>query len=354
MRRIHTARSIVTDELLRKSDYITGRVNTDDFDEYDNWGPGEYAWIDVDDHIAQAWDAGLDACEHAGVSPLSRAGIELRWKAIHGDTPISERLLAWIDRREARLAVEAEARRRHDQEVSRYQRVLSGYVNIGPHPRCSDAVPDEVIYSGPNRYGARSELVRVDDHTIVERLSMSANLWTRDPEVIADAEARRGITGYIYSLPLAETLAELERTLPPGRPSWLGGTYRLDEFQRTGWQRTSSDPRSSTDLEKLTRLRAYLAERAEWDATNGALVQRAMDLAVDGSITATHWSPNDVVGIPEIADKLGVKRATVDVWRQRNVGFPEPTHTVGGRPAWLWVPVAAWAYHTGRLPESAL
>lgn len=362
MRRLHITPNVVTDELLPEAKstavQLTRRsthaeITDDHFDEYDNWAPGNYSWIEVDDHVADAWDAGLDACDAAGLDPHSRAGMDLRWRALHGDTPMSDRLADWIQRRESRLATEEQTRREHEEAVSRYEAALAGYVNLGPHPRCSGAVPDEVIHSGPNRYGARSELVRVDDHTIVERLRMSANLWTRDPEVIAAAQARRSITGYLYSLPLAETLAELERTLPPGRPSWLGGTYRLDEFQRTGWQRTSSGPRSSTDLEKLARLRAYLAERAEWDATNGALIQRAMDLAVDGSITATHWSPNDVVGIPEIADKLNVKRATVDVWRQRDNGFPAPTLTVGGRPAWKWATVASWAHHTGRLPESA-
>jgi len=98
MRRIHAARSVVTDELLPEPNYVSGLISPDDFDEYDNWGPGTYAWIDVDDDVAAGWDAGLDACEAAGVSPLSRAGIELRWRAIHGDAPVSERLLAWVER----------------------------------------------------------------------------------------------------------------------------------------------------------------------------------------------------------------------------------------------------------------
>jgi len=54
-----------------------------------------------------------------------------------------------------------------------------------------------------------------------------------------------------------------------------------------------------------------------------------------------------VVGAVEIADRLGVKRATVDAWRQRGV-FPDPSWTVGGRPAWDWPVVAVWAAETGR------
>lgn len=54
------------------------------------------------------------------------------------------------------------------------------------------------------------------------------------------------------------------------------------------------------------------------------------------------------VGIPEIAERLGVKRATVDQWRLRGL-LPDPKWTVGGRPAWDWTDVEKWAKETGRL-----
>ena len=49
------------------------------------------------------------------------------------------------------------------------------------------------------------------------------------------------------------------------------------------------------------------------------------------------------VGAVEIAARLGVARRTVDQWRQRELGFPEPRWTVGGRPAWAWADIEAWA-----------
>ena len=52
--------------------------------------------------------------------------------------------------------------------------------------------------------------------------------------------------------------------------------------------------------------------------------------------------PCDPVGAVEIADRLGVKRRTVDQWRRRRIGFPPPRWTVGGRPAWDWPDIAAW------------
>lgn len=55
----------------------------------------------------------------------------------------------------------------------------------------------------------------------------------------------------------------------------------------------------------------------------------------------------DPVGAVEIAARLGVKRRTVDSWRQRGLAFPDPRWTVGGRPAWDWPDVEAW--HAGRV-----
>lgn len=57
------------------------------------------------------------------------------------------------------------------------------------------------------------------------------------------------------------------------------------------------------------------------------------------------------VGTLEIAERLGVTRKAVDAWRKRGLGFPEPHWTVGGRPAWDWDEVTAWARNTGRLPR---
>jgi hypothetical protein len=51
----------------------------------------------------------------------------------------------------------------------------------------------------------------------------------------------------------------------------------------------------------------------------------------------------DPVGAVEIAERLNVKRGTVDMWRIRSIGFPEPRWTVGGRPAWNWDEVEQWS-----------
>lgn len=67
-------------------------------------------------------------------------------------------------------------------------------------------------------------------------------------------------------------------------------------------------------------------------------------------VRATHSTP---VGAAEIAERLGVKPATVDQWVWRKV-MPPPDWTVGGRPAWDWATtILPWAQSTGRLPDTS-
>lgn len=54
-------------------------------------------------------------------------------------------------------------------------------------------------------------------------------------------------------------------------------------------------------------------------------------------------NPCDPVGAVEIADRLGVSRSAVRMWRERNLGFPEPDWVVSNNPAWEWASVEEWA-----------
>jgi hypothetical protein len=67
-------------------------------------------------------------------------------------------------------------------------------------------------------------------------------------------------------------------------------------------------------------------------------------------------STQDLVGIAEIAERLGVALRTVSMWRYRHHrthgrrGSRSPTRThLGGHPCWQWKDVEAWANATGRL-----
>ncbi len=56
----------------------------------------------------------------------------------------------------------------------------------------------------------------------------------------------------------------------------------------------------------------------------------------------------DVVGIREIAQRLGVKPQTAATWRVRGL-LPAEEGTVSGAPCWRWSTIEAWAAATGRL-----
>lgn len=56
----------------------------------------------------------------------------------------------------------------------------------------------------------------------------------------------------------------------------------------------------------------------------------------------------DIVGLKEIAERLGVKQQTAAAWRHRGL-LPPPEGTVSGAPAWQWRTIEAWAAATGRL-----
>jgi hypothetical protein len=56
----------------------------------------------------------------------------------------------------------------------------------------------------------------------------------------------------------------------------------------------------------------------------------------------------DIVGLKEIAERLGVKQQTAAAWRYRSL-LPPQEGTVSGAPAWTWGTIERWARATGRL-----
>jgi hypothetical protein len=57
-----------------------------------------------------------------------------------------------------------------------------------------------------------------------------------------------------------------------------------------------------------------------------------------------------LVGIAEIADRLGVERDTVHKWRYRRL-LPAPDYRLAVGPVWEWDTIDRWAKATGRAPE---
>lgn len=63
-----------------------------------------------------------------------------------------------------------------------------------------------------------------------------------------------------------------------------------------------------------------------------------------------HQHHCEAVGAAEIAERLGMARSTINVWRHRGL-LPEPCWTVHQDPAWCWHDIERWARETGRLKD---
>lgn len=57
--------------------------------------------------------------------------------------------------------------------------------------------------------------------------------------------------------------------------------------------------------------------------------------------------PLDLVGVREIAERLGVANVTVRKWKADGL-MPAPEGTVSGFPAWRWATIRKWAERTNR------
>ena len=54
-------------------------------------------------------------------------------------------------------------------------------------------------------------------------------------------------------------------------------------------------------------------------------------------------SDDVIVGVTEIAGRLGVRVPTVQSWRRRHEGFPAPFVVLAAGPVWRWSEVQRWA-----------
>lgn len=63
------------------------------------------------------------------------------------------------------------------------------------------------------------------------------------------------------------------------------------------------------------------------------------------------YEPKDLVGVAEIAERLGLGTSVVHDWRRRHTEFPQPVLQLKMGLIWSWTDVAIWARDTGRLDK---
>jgi hypothetical protein len=68
-----------------------------------------------------------------------------------------------------------------------------------------------------------------------------------------------------------------------------------------------------------------------------------------GSEVTRKVDPADLVGVAEIADRLGCSVQAVHAWKRRYPDFPEPVAHLSMGLLWVWQDLERWARATGRL-----
>lgn len=136
-----------------------------------------------------------------------------------------------------------------------------------------------------------------------------------------------------FDSPLIGAIMEYVREERRGvGPVQLGQLRRsIEELDNRG--PTWNEATKTYDMPKVTADWIY-SEAAKYEGAKAAWL---------GSIDRA-----EPVGLNEIAERLRVRRDTVDHWRTRGL-LPESRWTVGGRPAWAWGDIRAWAEQTDRL-----
>lgn len=88
----------------------------------------------------------------------------------------------------------------------------------------------------------------------------------------------------------------------------------------------------------------FALEQQTWDTERARYVD---ELGASAEPVPTSAPPLPL-GLEDVAARLGVKRDTVQKWRQRSTGFPAPAGEISGNPWWWAADVDRWAAETGR------
>lgn len=72
-------------------------------------------------------------------------------------------------------------------------------------------------------------------------------------------------------------------------------------------------------------------------------------LLLGWAVMSRPLTAEELVGVAEIAERLGRTTSLVHDWRRRYESFPDPVAELRMGFVWAWPDVKAWARSTGRL-----
>lgn len=265
-------------------------VTTDEFDEFDNAGPGHYVGVEVDQEVAEKWNEGLRLCKDRGLNPRSWDGLLLRYNISRRQG----RERSYLPKPLQKLAREYEETQREKEErqerIRAFDAHKEGFVAVGPdeyssgpHHRLN---PIAKLSREDSEYPYDRALYPLPNGDMVEVIGngLSWTRWTKDPDVVHDRFVRKSIVQYVYRQDLFEVLAGLERDgyLKLGYYSWFGGLPK----SATRYQGAYGGFNNSTAEEKVQRLQDHLQKCLVRHPIAEDRIRKAMELAKSGSIEA--------------------------------------------------------------------
>jgi len=280
-------------------------VTVEDFDEFDNEGPGEYYGVEVPAELAAKWDAGLAQCKAAGVQARSREGLAIRHGAMHGTRVLPLPLEEYLSEQDAKAGAAAEQVAAKQALIDSHAAVVAGFASIGPDKYsgqfwgASGDLP--CLWEGylpfsateTSDLGSRRTIYQLPNGDLMETINgQSWTRWTKNAALLADRERRAAIKGHVYAEPLRSAIVAAKQSgaLKSGAAVYLNADR---QFAATGIDPNYSSGSCATAAEQVVRLRDFIAEcieqRRKWDSGKGAEqiaeLEALAALVTDDSIT---------------------------------------------------------------------
>lgn len=128
-----------------------------------------------------------------------------------------------------------------------------------------------------------------------------------------------------------------------GGRTYTGGTEAeaLEALRSAGWALggDAGDPLDARAMGDGYQYSQYASRGEAFDAPPAPAVR---DLNWTPDQYGLLFGADDLVGVPEIAERAEVKVPTVHSWRARHADFPTPIRTLGMGPVWSWTQVERW------------
>lgn len=273
-------------------------VSDEEFDTYDDHGPGHFKGVVVSVQEKEKYQQGLAECKDLGLDPLLEEGLALRLRVSgRRENDAYRRLVSEARTRQIKIDEAQEI-------LESYRSVIEGFDDVGADeysgqwwtrnpdlpllfkgrvPREGREIKDSDVYL---------EIYRLPNGDLFKKINY--NSWarlTKDQELFADKMRRKSIKGHVYHEPLRSAVVEAVRNdaLVLGYCVYMN-ISKKSTFPIDGIDSNCSGMNCRTAEEEVQSLRDFIGEAMELQEKWGnpekvKQLEELLPLVVDGSIT---------------------------------------------------------------------